>query len=240
MSEITTSSDKSGGVLEDSLEVLWAPATVFQRSATRGVGMYMLVLTAFLIIVMLATKGLLQPYMDANYDLQMIKMAEQGKPVPTEGLETIRSISSWTLLIGWSLTAVFSGIAGGIITWLAAKLVRTPLAFGRAVFIATLASVPRVIGFLSMAVQGALVNPDTITSPFSASLGPARFLDARTANSAVLAILGGIDLFTAWNIVITAIGVSVIAKTSRSSGWIVSVIAWALSVILTLLPVLLT
>jgi hypothetical protein len=239
MSDITTSSEKSGSVWEDSLEVLWAPATVFQRSAARGVGMYMLVLTAFLVIVLLATKGLLQPYMDANYDLQMIKMAEQGKPVPTEGLETIRAVSSWTLLIGWSLTAVLSGIAGGIITWLASKLVRAPLAFGRAVFIATLASVPRILGFLATAVQGAMVNPDTITSPFSASLGPARFLDARSADSAVLAILASIDVFTVWNIVITAIGVSVIAKTSRSTGWIVSVIAWALSVMLTLLPVLL-
>lgn len=240
MSDVTTAGEKSGSVWEDSLEVLWAPATVFQRSATRGVGMYMLVLTAFLIVALLATKGLLQPYLDANYDLQMIKMAEQGKPVPTEGLDTIRAVSSWTLLIGWSFTAVLSGIAGGIITWLAAKLVRTPLLFGRAVFIATLASVPRIIGLLATAVQGALVNPDTITSPFSASLGPARFLDARAADPAVLAILGGIDLFTIWNIVITAVGVSVIAKTSRSTGWIVSVIAWAITVILTLLPVLLT
>jgi hypothetical protein len=133
----------------------------------------------------------------------------------------------------------FAGIAGGIITWLAAKLVRAPLAFGRAVFIATLASVPRILGLIGVAVQGALVNPDTITSPFSASLGPARFLDARTADPAVLAMAGSIDVFTLWNIVITAIGVSVIAKTSGSTGWIVSVIAWALSVILTLLPVLL-
>jgi len=240
MSDITTAGEKSGSVWEDSLEVLWAPATVFQRSATRGVGMYMLVLTAFLVIVLLATKGLLQPYLDANYDLQMIKMAEQGKPVPTEGLETIRAISSWTLTAAWSLTAVLSGIVGGIITWLAAKLVRTPLAFGRAVFIATLASAPRVLSYIVMAVQGALVNPDSITSPFSASLGPARFLDARTADAALLAVLGGIDIFTFWNVVITAVGVSVIAKTARSNGWIVSVIAWALSVILSLLPVLLT
>jgi hypothetical protein len=239
MSEVSTAGEKSGSVWEDSLEVLWAPATVFQRSAARGVGMYMLVLTAFLIIVLLATKGLLQPYLDANYDLQMIKMAEQGKPVPTQGLDAIRAVSSCTLLIGWSLTAVLSGIAGGIITWLAAKLVRAPLAFGRAVFIATLASVPRILGLIGVAVQGALVNPDTITSPFSASLGPARFLDARTADPAVLAMAGSIDVFTLWNIVITAIGVSVIAKTSGSTGWIVSVIAWALSVILTLLPVLL-
>jgi hypothetical protein len=239
MSDVTTAGEKSGSVWEDSLEVLWAPAVVFQRSATRGVGMYMLVLTAFLVVVLLATKGLLQPYMDANYDLQMIKMAEQGKPVPTEGLETIRSISSWTLTVGWSLTAVLSGIVGGILAWLAAKLVRAPLAFGRAVFVATLASVPRILGFIAMAVQGALVNPDIITSPFSASLGPARFLDARTADTALLAILGGIDIFTVWNVVITAVGVSVIAKTSRSTGWIVSVISWALTVILSLLPVLL-
>lgn len=236
MSEVTTSADKKGSVWEDVLEVLWAPATVFERSAARGVFMYMLILTAFSAVLLVATKGLLQPYVDANYDLQMLKMAEQGKPVPTEGVATMRAVSGWILLVAWMLTAALSGFVGGILTWLAAKLFRVPLLFGRAVFIATLASVPRILSFLAMAVQGAVLNVENVTSPFAASLGPARFLDARTANSVVLATLASFDLFTIWNLVITAIGVSVVARTSRGSGWTVAVISWAFSLMLSLIP----
>ena len=80
MSEYTTAATtKQGSVWEDLLEVLWAPAAVFERSRSRGVGMFMLLLTIVLVVVLVATKNLLQPFVDANYDLQVIKMAEQGQ-----------------------------------------------------------------------------------------------------------------------------------------------------------------
>ncbi|MFY7922675.1 MAG: hypothetical protein ACOVSI_09700 [Gemmatimonas sp.] len=44
MSEAAAAPEKQGSVWEDCLEVLWAPATVFDRSRARGVGMYLLVL----------------------------------------------------------------------------------------------------------------------------------------------------------------------------------------------------
>ncbi|WP_353267760.1 hypothetical protein [Gemmatimonas sp.] len=237
MSEAAAAPEKQGSVWEDCLEVLWAPATVFDRSRARGVGMYLLVLTAILAVIIVATKGLLQPYVDANYDMQVIQMAKQTqKPMPAEAVAAGRTAAGYIFLVFAALTPVLSGLLGGLANWGGAKILRVPLTLGRGVFIATLASVPRVLSFLSTAVQGAVLDTSNVTSLFSASLGPARFVDPATTSPAVLGLLASIDVFAVWTIVITAVGVSVVTKTSRSSGWLVSVVAWALVVLLSLVP----
>jgi hypothetical protein len=83
MSDGTVTTPK-GSVLEDLLEVMWAPAKVFDRSRAKGVGMYVLVLTLVSLAIVLATKGLIQPYVDANFYLQMQQMAAKGTPMPAE------------------------------------------------------------------------------------------------------------------------------------------------------------
>lgn len=236
MSETTTAGSKQGSVWEDILEVLWSPAAVFERSRNNGVSMYMLVLTGVLVVLLLATKNLLQPYMDANYDLQVIKMAEQGQKMPAEAVEQGRKFAGYILLFSWSLTAIFSGLLGGLLTWFGAKLAGASLPVGRGIFIATLASVPRVIGLLATAVQGAVLDTSNVGSIFAASIGPARFVDPVTTSPAVMALLASVDLFTLWNVLITAIGVSVIARVSRGTGWMASLIALGISLLFTLVP----
>jgi hypothetical protein len=227
---------KEGGVWEDILEVLWAPATVFERSRSRGAGMYMLVLTGIIVVLLVATRSLLQPYVDANFDLQVIKMAAQGRKMPAEAVESGRKIGGYVLFFTWALTAVFSGVLGGVVTWLGAKVVGAPLPFGRGVFIATLASVPRVISILATAVQGAVLDTTNVSSLFAASIGPARFVDPLSTNPAVMALLASTDLFTIWNVVITAVGVSVVARVSRGSGWGASLVGLGITLLFTLVP----
>lgn len=237
MSDESTAPDKKGSVWEDALEVLWAPATVFDRSRGAGVGMYMLVLTAILAIIVVATKGLLQPYVDANYDLQMIQMAKQtGKPIPAEAASAGRTVAGYFFLVFSVLTPVFGGLLGGLTTWGGAKILGVPLTVGRGIFIATLSTVPRILGFLATAVQGAVMDTSNITSLFSASIGPARFVDGTSVSPAVLALLASLDVFALWGVVITAVGVSVVARVSRGTGWAASVVAWGIAMALTLIP----
>lgn len=244
MSEFTTADTKAdvkqGGVFEDILEVLWAPAAVFERSRSRGFGLYMLVLTVVAVVLIVATKSLIQPYVDANFDLQLLKMAEQGQKMPAEAVESGRTFGGYFLYATWALTAVFSGLIGGVLTWLGAKVTGAALSIGRAVFVSTLASVPRLLAILATAIQGAVLDTSNVTSLFSASIGPARFLDAAKANNVVLTLLAGFDLFGIWNLVITAVGVSVLARVSRGAGWIAAVVGLAFSLLFTLIPAALT
>lgn len=236
MSELSATEGKKGSPFEDILEVLWAPATVFERSRTRGAGVYMALLTLILVILLVATRSLLQPYLDANYDLQVIKMAEQGKPMAAEAVSAGRTAAGYILLVTFALTAVFSGLFGGIVNWVASKMFGASLSFGGAVLIATLASVPRVLGLLSMAIQGAVFDTANAKSIFDASLGPARFIDPATANPIVMTIASSFDLFALWNLFITAVGVSVVARVSRGTGWLVAIVGLAITLLFSIVP----
>jgi hypothetical protein len=112
--------------------------------------------------------------------------------------------------------------------------------FGQAALIATLASVPRILSFLATAAQGAVFDVASIRSFYDASLGPARFVDPVTTSPAVLGLLANIDVFSIWQVVIFAIGVSVVARVARSTGFVAAVIAWGIGAALTLIPALLT
>ena len=236
MTDSTAAGTKQGSVFEDILEVLWAPAAVFERSRSRGAGLYMLVLTVMIVVLLVATKSLIQPYVDANFDLQLIKMAEQGRKMPAEAVESGRKFGGYFLFASWALSAVFAGLIGGVLTWLGSKVASATLPFGRAVFIATLASVPRVLAILATAIQGAVLDTSNVTSLFAASVGPARFVDPAKVDNVVLTLLASFDLFGIWNIAITAIGVSVIARVSRATGWVASIIAVAISMLFSLIP----
>jgi hypothetical protein len=79
-------------------------------------------------------------------------------------------------------------------------------------------------------------QPQVPGAVFAASVGPARFVDPATTDNVVLTLLASFDLFGLWNIAITAIGVSVIARVSRGAGWLASVVAVAISLLFSLIP----
>lgn len=237
MSEFTTAPVKQGSVWEDILEVLWAPATVFERSRGRGPGMYLLILTIIAIVLVVATKGLLQPYVDANSEWQLIQQAKtSGQTMTPEQLGGARTVIGYTMLGGLALTPLFSGFFGAIFVWLAAKVLKAPLGFGAAVLVSSLASVPRLISIIATAVQGAALDTSGVRSLFDASLGPARFVDPNAINPAVMAMLGSFDLFSIWVLAITAIGISVVARVSRSTGWVTAIVSFGMGLALTLIP----
>lgn len=236
MSDETATATSKGGLFEDLVEVLWAPAAVFERSRNRSAWGYIGVLTLVLVVLLVATRSLLQPYFDANYDLQIIKAAEQGQTVPAEAVAAGRTVAGYILLFTFALTAIGSGLLGGFVNWATAKMFGAGLSFGGAMLVAALACVPRVLSLVSMAVQGAVLDTSNLRSMFDASLGVARFLDPTTASPVVLTLAASVDLFAIWNLFITAVGVSVIARQSRGTGWLVAIVGLALTLLFSIVP----
>lgn len=240
MTESTSGSAKQGSLFEDILEVNWAPGAVFERARDSGAGKYILVLTVVCLVIVVATKGLVQPYIDANFDLQMQLMARRGQAMPPEAIETARRFGAYGYLGTAVLLVPMSALFGGVILWLSAKLVTAPVRFGQAALIATFGAIPRIVSFLATAAQGALVDAASIRSLTDASLGPARFFDPVTTSPAVMGLLANADVFSIWQLVIFGVGVSVIAKVARSTGFVAAGIAWGISAALMLIPAVLT
>ena len=126
MTESTSGSAKQGSLFEDILEVNWAPGAVFERARDSGAGKYILVLTVVCLVIVVATKGLVQPYIDANFDLQMQLMARRGQAMPPEAIETARRFGAYGYLGTAVLLVPMSALFGGVILWLSAKLVTAP------------------------------------------------------------------------------------------------------------------
>lgn len=236
MSEMTTAGSRKSGVFEDILEVLWAPAAVFDRARNNGMGKYILVLTIILVALLAATKGLMQPYVDANFELSMQQAAAKGQNMPPEAMDAARKFASWGFLGFTALYVPFTAVLFGLILFLSGKFLSAPMSFGQAGLIATLSTVPRVLSFLTMAIQGAITDTSNVKSIFDASIGPARFMDATTMSPVVMLLVSQLDLFNIWQFVICAVGVAVVARTERSTGWVVAIVAFAVTAALTILP----
>jgi hypothetical protein len=238
MNEVSADTSK-GSVFEDVLEVLWAPANVFDRSRANGVGMYILVLTAITLVIVLATKGLIQPYIDANFDVQMQQMAARGKPMPAEAVAAAQKFAVYGFIATGVLMIPVGALITGLLVLIGGKVVSARFTFGQAMLIATLASVPRVLSFVATAVQGAMADPQSIRSFSDASLGAARFVDPVATSPALMAMLANLDVFNLWQFVIMAIGISVVGRVERSAGFVGALVGWGLGVALTVVPALL-
>ena len=232
----TVSAPKQGGLFEDLIEVLFAPAKVFERSRAATAGKYVLVTAVLLTVIVFATKGLLMPWFDAQGELALKLAAAKGRALPDGAAAAIQKSTMYGILIGAPLVMLIGPYLNAAFLLLGGKIAKAQITFAQAAFIATLGGVPRILGWIAMPVQSLFVDSSTARSLSDLSMGPARFVDPLTTPPAVLALLGNFDLFRLWQIALIAIGVSVIGRVSRGTGALVAIVMLAISAILQLIP----
>jgi hypothetical protein len=235
-SEAPAATTTQGGLFEDLIEVLYAPANVFERTRLRGAMKYILVTVVISAVIMFGTKNLLTPWFDAQADLSLKIAAAQGKPVPDQAAASMRTFSSWGIIIGLPVTMLIGPFFNAAFLMIGAKLMKARATFGQLATIATLSGVPRLLGVIAMPVQALVLDGEKARSLADLSLGPARFIDPAALPPAVLTLLSNLDLFRIWQLVLVAIGVAVVAKVPKSTGAVVSVIMLGISAALQLIP----
>lgn len=229
-------SPAAGGLLDDLLEIFTAPSKVFERRRDGGYGKLLLVLVALAVMIYLATMGLTSPFWDAQFDLTMRQAAEKGNPVPAEGMEMARTMMKWSGVIGSALILPIVVWLGALFVMLGAKVAGGSVNYRQGALIVTLASFPRLLGPIIMAVLGLVLAPETIRSISDGALGPARFFDPMTTSPVLLGIMANFELTSLWSIVLIALGISVIARVSRGSGWVGAAVVFACTLALTIIP----
>jgi len=227
-----------GEKVEDILEILWAPGRVFERVRDQKVGGYLLMLALVTLVLVIPIRGLVQPYLDANIDLQFQMQAARGRPVAPEALAAARRISGIGYLVSSILLVPVGALVGGLFLLIGGKIGGARLRYGQAMLIAALALVPRVLGTLVVAIEAALREVPSGETLYALSIGPARFVDPATLSPAILGILATLDVFSVWQVVLYVIGVQQVARVDRSSGVVAAVVAWGLGTIATLIPTL--
>ena len=210
---------------EDFIDILFSPVSVFRRRERGSWVKPMLILTIVIAVIVFASRGVLQPVMDAEFD----KVAEQMRRNPqiTEDvIEKTRGFMQISTLVGSLVIFPITICLVAFATWLVGKLVDARQELHAAFVVATYAMVPRIIQGILNAVQGLLLKPEQLNGVTRLSFSPARFLDPTTASPLVLQLLNRLDLFTIWVTVLIGIGIYVTGRVSKQRAAIAAVLIW--------------
>lgn len=227
---------EEASIWEDFIDIVVAPAKVFRRREMGSWFKPLLIVTILITVLALASRGVLRPVMDAEFE----KAAEQMRRNPQmteEMIEKARSFTGWIQLVGVPIVIPITIILLGFVLWLVGKLVDSRQELHAALVVASYAMVPRVFQYILNLIQGLVLDPASLTGIVKLSLSPARFLDA-SASPVVVQLLNRFDLFTIWATVLLGIGLYVTGRVSRSRAAIAATIIWILGAIPPLLGAL--
>ena len=227
---------KQGGLFEDLIEVLYAPGKVFDRTRATKAFKYVLVTSLIALVVAVATKNLLMPWLDAQADLSIKMAAAKGKPIPDQAAASMRSFTAWGIIIGAPLAMFIGPYLNAFFLLIGGKLMNARMTYAQAATIAVLGGVPRLLAWLAMPVQAIVSDGANARSIADLSLGPARFVNPETLSPTLLTLLGNLDLFRLWQIVLTTIGVAVVARVSKGTALVVVIIMVGVGAMLQLIP----
>ncbi|MEO5816418.1 MAG: Yip1 family protein [Gemmatimonadaceae bacterium] len=226
---------KKAALWEDFIDIFYAPSDVFARRANSGFGIPMLVVVVLIGLIFYASRGLMQPIMDAEFTRSMAKQSAKMTP---EQLQMARSMNEKFAIIGIAVVMPILLFLLGLTTWVVGKFFDAKETLGAALMIACYAYFPKVVESVINAVQLLVLDPSSMNGRFRLSLGLGRFVDPDTASPVLLAALGRLDVFTIWVTILIGIGLSVTGKIPRSKAMIAAVVIWFVGALPTMLGAL--
>lgn len=212
-----------GSAWLDVVKVLFEPGAVFERVRARA-SLLAPYVTIMVVQIILFFVNL--PYLKVAIQNQIATQAP-GRPLPPAG--ALVGIGLFFLLL--ILTVVF--LISGFLLWVLVSLFGGEAKFGTLLSVALYGGVPSAI---LLSIAGTIVlhlqGPGGLTSP--QDMQPALGLDllAPGAKGFMAAVLKGINPFSIWAVVLTAIGVSTTHRLSKGTGYTVSILAFVIALLI--------
>lgn len=218
---------EKASIVEDFIDIFYAPSTVFARRASGSFWMHLLIIAVIAGLFAFANRAVISQIFDVEFTRQTAKVMAENPRVTPEMMAGQRKISeSIASFVGYIGTPIIIFLVAAF-TWLAAKIMSAKVTYEQAVLIVTLAWIPRLVQSLLTTVQMLLMDTSSVTSMHSLSFSPARFMDADTAQRQLLGLMGRLDLFTLWVTLLIGIGIAVIGKVPRARAFAAAAMVWA-------------
>lgn len=231
MTEATTPPVTSNAsVWEDFVDIFANPSSVFERRREGQFGMALLILAVLTGILAFALHNGLAPVMDAVVAKQQAAALAKNPSLTAEQLSSMSGVMEKMSKFGAIIFVPIAAAIGAVLIWVIGKFVDTKVAFAAAMMISVYSGIPRIIQTVVTALQGLLMAPESITSPNSVSIGPARFLPD-SGSEVLAAVFGSLDLFTIWTYVLMAIGIAVVSRAPMKRAAITAALIWLVSLL---------
>lgn len=222
---VVSQTQGEGSSFADVFKVLYEPTAVFERVRV-GPSFFAPFLTIIVAQCVLFFVNL--PFMKVAIQAQIAARGAPGGPTPGTGMLAVFGLLGLVIVLGivlvlsafilWALVSVFGGDAQ----------------FSRLLSVTAFAAIPSAIllaavGTLVLHLQG----PSGLTSP--QDMQPALGLDllAPGMKGFVGGVLKGINPFSIWGLVLTAIGVSTTHRLSKSTGYTVAAVQFVIGLLIT-------
>lgn len=218
---------EKGNVIEDFVDVFYAPSKVFERRRDGQFGIALLLLVVLVAVLFFATRAVMEPVYDATIEQQIQATLRADPNTPPQAIAAMRSMGGTMFAVTAIASTPLFVLGTGLLIFLMARLFDLKPSFSQAATIATFAMVPRfVLGSIVLAAQAFLLPAaDAQRGMFQLALSPARFADPDSSQR-LLGFLMRFELFTLWATVLIGIGVATVCRTSRKTGMLVAALVW--------------
>jgi hypothetical protein len=235
-SPVVTSAGSS--IWEDFIDIFHSPSEVFARRQNGSFWLPMIIVTVVIGLLFIATKGLMQPIMDAEFQRGAAAAMRKNPQITEEQLATMRGFTDKFSVVIPFIFVPITIFLTGLVLWLVGKLFDATETLRTGLVVAAYAFVPKILEVIVNAVQALLMSPASLNGRYSVTLGAGRFLNPDTSSPILLALLGRVDVFTIWVTILLAIGLSVTGKIPRSRAYIAAACVWLIGAIPALLGAL--
>ena len=226
----TTAIPKTPSVWEDFIDIFVSPAQVFARRKGRGFWVPLIVFTVIMAALFIGTKPLMQPVYDAVWEQSSAQIAKRNPQITGEQLDKMRNMQDKFAVVGAVIFTPIMVLVTGLVLWLVGKLFDAEQSVGDAMMVSTYSFFPKILAIVAGAVIALLVDPSSITSQFSVTVGPGRFVDM-ASQPVLAAIVGRMDVFTIWVTVLLAVGLHVVGKVPKGKAAIAAIVVWILGAV---------
>jgi hypothetical protein len=211
---------------EDFIDIFTSPSEVFRRRESSGFGLQLLVLTVLFAVIILGTKSLVQPVIDAEMARQGAHMMKSHPEITAAQLQQQRAIGEKVGPIFIIIAIPISAMLTGLVLWLVGKVFDSKQTGRAALMVATYALFPKVLATVAGAVIAYLSNPERLNGMTRLSVGLGALFDPDKTSPVLLALLARVDVFTLWQTALLAIGLQVTGKVSKTNSYIAAAIVW--------------
>lgn len=218
-------SAEKASLVEDFIDIWYAPSKVYARRAMSGFGAYMVILWVLMGLLTFANRSVQMQIAEAQIDKGIAKAVAQNPQAAAQ----IQGMKSMQLKIGSVVSYAAAPIwilVVGLLLWLAGMVTGVKVTYGQAAMIVCLALVPRIASMLLVTLQVVLTDTSNITSAAAISFSPARFM-ATDGNQKTLALVSTLDVFRVWSAYLEAVGLAAVAKVPLGKALLASGIVFA-------------
>jgi hypothetical protein len=221
---------KPAPLWEDFIDIFYAPSQVFARRANSNPWPFIIIVTVLLAVISIVTWPSIQPVVEP-FTRRAMEKAAASNPRLTQDMIDTQVRMSMKVAPWMTLATPIVMLIAALVLWVVGKLFGSKASYTQTLTIVGYACITLVVAALVGGVQALLTDTTKLTNPNQLALNGARFVDPASVSPYVYGLLTSLDVFGIWRLVLIAIGVRVIGKTSAAAAWGVAGVAFLITLL---------